>query len=136
VALPSRVISSAAVGVAEGAVAARKRPGSRDRRRGKASHPVHRGRGHRHGSRVGPARSAAGIGVQIHREATRRSRPRLPTRNPIRIGAGGAGGGVAGAVRGLAVRARVGVQAAVRGPADVSGRTEFAGIEWTSVALA
>jgi hypothetical protein len=116
-ALPSRVISNAAFGDGEGAVAARRRPANPDRRRVRVSHPDHRARHHRHGSREGPVRSAAGIGVQIHREATRR-RPRPPIRNPIPIGAGGAGGVVEGAVLGLAVRVRAGVPPVIRGPAD------------------
>jgi len=130
--LPRRVISNAAVGVGEGAVAARKRPAKPDRLSVRASHPDHRVRGHHHGSREGRARSAAGIDVRIHREATRHRPPRPPIRNPMRIGAAGAGVAGVAAVHGLAVRVRAGV----RGPADGSSRAEFAGIEWTSGALA
>jgi len=111
-------------------VAARRRPANPDRLSVRANHPDHR-----HGSRVGPDRSGDGIGAQIHREAMGR-RPRRPVRSPIRIGAAGAAVAVGAAVRGLAVRVRAGVQAVARGPVDVATRAEFAGIEWTSVALA
>ena len=123
------MISNAAVGVGEGAVAARKRPANPDRLSVRASHHRDHRAPHHRGSRVGPARSGDGIGVRIHREATRLRPPRRPIRNLIRIGAGGAAVAVGGAVRGLAVRVRAGVQAVARGPVDVATRAEFAGIE-------
>jgi hypothetical protein len=133
---PMPVIRSAAVGDGEGAVAAHKRVANPGRRRARASRPDHPVRERR---RVSPAHldpSADGIGARIHRGATPRRRPRRPARHPIRIGAGGAGVVVEGAVQVLVVPAQAGVRAGVRGQAEVSGRTEFAGIEWTSVALA
>ncbi len=136
VTVPSRVTSNAAAGDGEGAAAARRRRANPGRPRDKVSHPGHRVRDHRHGRPADPDRSADGIGARIRREATRRHRPRRPTRNPIRIGAGGAGAVVEGVAHGLAVRAQAGVQAGLRRRADGSGRAQFAGIEWTSVALA
>jgi len=135
VAVPSRAISNAAAGDGERA-AARRRPANPDKPRDRVSHPGHRVRAHRHGSREDPDRSADGSGAQIRREATCRHRPRRPTRNPIRIAAAGAGVVVVAAVHGLAVRVQAEVQAGLRGRADGSGRAEFGGIEWTSVALA
>ena len=118
-AVPSQVISNAAAGDGEGA-AARRRPANPDRRRDRGSHPDHRVRDHHHGSPEDPARSADGIGAQIHREATCRPHPRRPGRNPIRIGAAGAAGVVEAAVHVLAVRVQAAVQADLRGRADGS----------------
>ena len=134
-AVPSRVISNAAAGDGEGA-AARRRLANPDRHRDRASHPGHRVRHHHHGSPEDPDRSADGIGAQIRREAIRRHRPRSPTRSPIRIAAAGAGVVAEAAVHGLAVRVQAGVRVGLRRRADGSNRAEFAGIEWTSVALA
>jgi hypothetical protein len=75
----------------------------------------------------------AATGAQIHRGAMRRPQLRLPTRNPIQIGAGGAGVVAEVAARGPAVRR---VQAVARPLADVRGAREWPGIEWTSGALA
>jgi hypothetical protein len=136
VAAPMPVIRSAAVGDGEGAVAAHRRvanPGRPSARASRPDQPVREDR------RVSPEcldPSADGIGARIHPGATPRRRPRRPARHPIRIAAGGAGVGVEGVVQGLGVRVQAGARAGVRGQADVSGRTEFAGIEWTSVALA
>ena len=135
VAVPSRVISNAAAGDGEGA-AARRRPANPDRHRERASHPGHRVRDHHHGSPEDPDRSADGIGAQIRREETRRHRPRRPARNPIRIGAAGVGVVAGAAVHGLAVRVQAGVRVGLRRRAEGPNRAEFAGIEWTSVALA
>jgi len=133
VAAPSPVISNAAVGGAAGAAAVRRRRANRDRCRARASSPDHPERDHRNGRREGPCRSAAATAVPTRRGETRRRRHRHPARHPIRIGAGGAAVVVEGAVLALAVRR---VRAVVRGLADVSRRPEFAGIEWTSGALA
>ena len=64
----------------------------------------------------------AEAGAQIHREAMRRPRLRLLTRNPIQIGVGGAGGVAEVAARGPAVRrAQAVVRAVARPLADVRG---------------
>ena len=117
-AVPSPAISNAAAGDGEGAAAAHRRPANPDRPRDRLSHLDHHARVRRHGRRGDQGRSADESGAQIHQEETRRHRPRRPTRNPIRIGAAGAGVVVEGAVHGLAVR----VQAGLRGRAD--GRVE------------
>ena len=79
----------------------------------------------------------AATGAQIHRGAMRRPQLRLPTRNPIQIGAGGAGVVAEVAARGPAVRrVQAVVQAVARPLADVRGAREWPGIEWTSGALA
>ena len=109
-----------------------------DKRRARASRLGHPVRDRRHGSRVRPGRSVAGTGAQIDRVETRRRPRRLPIRNPIRTGAGGAEGVVEGAAHGPAgLRIPVGrpILAMAQVRADVRA-AEFAGIEWTSGALA
>ena len=135
-AVPSPVISNAAAGDGEGAAAAHRRPANPDRPRDRLSHLDHHARVHRHGRRGDLGRSADETGAQIHQEETRRHRPRRQTRNPIRIGAAGAGVVAEAAVHGLAVRVQAGVRVGLRRRADGSNPAEFAGIEWTSVALA
>ena len=134
-AVPSPAISNAAAGDGEGA-AAHRRPANPDRPRDRLSHLDQRARVHRHGRRKDLGRSAEETGAQIHQEETRRHRPRRQTRNPIRIGAAGAGVVAEAAVHGLAVRVQAGVRVRLRRRADGSNRAEFAGIEWSSVALA
>jgi hypothetical protein len=112
-------ISNGAVAVGEGVAAARLRPANPDRRRARTSHPGHRVKG-RPGSRAVLGSSVAATGAQIHREATRRRHPPPPIRHRIRIGAGGAGVGVEGVARGLAVQHRAEVPPAVQAPADVA----------------
>jgi len=105
-------------------------PGKLSARTSRRDHLARRGN---HGSRARPGRRAAANGAQIHREEMRRLHLRLPTGNPIPIGAGGAGAVAEAADRGLVIRP---ARALVRGPAEGAQSAEFAGIEWTSGALA
>ena len=137
VAAPSPVISSAAAGGGVGAVVARCRPANLHRHRSQASQHDPPVQDRHHGSPAGPGRSAAATGAQIHREATRPRRPRRRTRNLIRTGAAVAGVVVEGAAPGRAVRrVKAAVRAVDRDPPEASQSAEFAGIEWTSGALA
>ncbi len=98
------------------------RPANPDRRKGKASQHDRPVPERRHGSRGHPGRSAAGTGAQIRH----RRRRRRPTRSPIQIGAGGAGGEAVAAARGRAVRrVRAVVRAVAHHRADVRGARKW-----------
>jgi RNA polymerase sigma-70 factor (ECF subfamily) len=130
-ALLSPLTSSDAVGAGGDAAAARSRRANPARRRvrvsrARSSRPEHPVRDHRPGNPAQRGHSAAGTGVPISHEATRR-RLRHPTRNPIRIGAGGDVVGVEAGVPGRAVRVRrvvrAEVQTLVQGQADIARET-------------
>jgi hypothetical protein len=118
------VISHGGAGAGGAAAVAPWRPAIPAKRRARidrvrTSPPDHPVRDRRHGSQAHPRRRAAETAAQIHREVTRRPRRRLPTRNPIQIGAGAAGAEAEVAVRGLAVRP---LQAVIRGVVRAGAR--------------